>query len=244
MKKYFLTIIFLCSMATFVASRAEMVRKPVIEKRKQKAKAKKTAVTSRSKKTTAKSKHRHAEHSTGASRTRKTPTTKTVKKGKVYLTKKTATSLVKEDVAIKLSAEDIKMGDDFEGSRGQLPWPVEGSISLPFGIYTIDGTKIKGDNPGILFATEDNSEPVKAVFDGVVSDVSTKGEITSVCIRHGKYSTVYGNLSAINVSKGDVVKKNQVIARVGDGYDADGGELTFLLMVNHDNVNPAPWLNH
>lgn len=244
MKKTFLTIIFLCSMATFVAVRAEPVRKPVIEKKTRKAKAKKTAVPARSKKTTPQSKHRHAEHSVGTSRTRKTSTTKTVKKGKAHLTKKSASSLAKENTYIKLSAEDIKMGDDFESSRGQLPWPVEGSVSLPYGVYTIDGTKIKGDNPGILFATEDNSEPVKAVFDGVVSDVSTKGEITSVCIRHGKYSTVYGNLSAINVNKGDVVKKNQVIARVGDGYDADGGELTFLLMVNRDNVNPAPWLNH
>ena len=62
-------------------------------------------------------------------------------------------------------------------------------------------------------------------------------------IRHGKYFTVYSNLSVVNVSKGATVNTNQVIGKVAvDEDDNQGGKLEFLLMEDKRNLNPEPWL--
>jgi septal ring factor EnvC (AmiA/AmiB activator) len=246
MKKYFLICIAFCAITSLASAgtRSDKALPAKTEEKRSKKKTVSSRITSRKKASSKKVvKKSTTKKSTTNSRTRKTILSRKGKKHTFKVPSKNA-FISKTEPALQLTAEDIKMGDNFEDNRGKMSWPVDGWVSLPYGVYTIDGTTIKGDNPGIMFSTINKSEPVKAVFDGIVSDVNTKGEITSICIRHGKYSTVYGNLTAINVSKGDVVKKDQVIAEIGNGYNAEGGELTFLLMVNHDNVDPAPWLNH
>jgi murein hydrolase activator len=138
---------------------------------------------------------------------------------------------------------NAKVGADFGNSRGKLSWPVDnGFISIPFGVYIIDGTKITGDNPGVTIATSSSGMSVKAVFDGEVSGVDNKGDIGTIYIRHGKYYTVYSNLSAINVTKGAIVKRGQVIGRVGEADQGQGGQLDFILMIESKNVNPELWL--
>lgn len=156
----------------------------------------------------------------------------------------TTTAPEKKPVSyLELNATDVKLGSDFNNSRGKLPWPVEkGVVSIPFGIYTIEGTKLKGDSPGITIATPSVGAPVKAVFDGVVSAVDSRGDVATVFIRHGKYYTIYSNLSAINVSKGAIVKTGEVIGKVGESFEGPGGELNFVLMIESKNVNPQGWL--
>ena len=148
-----------------------------------------------------------------------------------------------------LAAPGMKMeelnktyGLKFENNRGNLPWPVDGVVSIPFGSYKIDGTTLVGDSPGLTIATSEKGTPVKAVFDGVVSGVDNKGEITTVFINHGKYYTVYSNLGSVNVTKGATVKTGQVIGAVGEAYETDGGELIFIVMAGKNNDNPAKWL--
>ena len=88
------------------------------------------------------------------------------------------------------------ISDNFEKNKGKLPWPIEkGNIKIPFGNYSIAGTKLFGNNPGLTLETDENS-PVRAIFDGeVVSVFDVEGE-SNVLIRHGKYFTTYGNLSS------------------------------------------------
>ena len=243
MKRYFLACILFLGITSFASAGAAHTTtnntKTLIRERSKKEKRSLSSTAARKKRLAArKSSKKHS-----SSHLRKVLASKKAKNSKLRIPKADLISL-KSESNRELSADEIKMGDDFASNRGKLPWPVDGSVSLPFGLYKIDGTNIRGNSPGIMFSTPDNTEQVKAVFDGVVSSVDTKGEVTTVCIRHGKYSTVYGNLTSINVNKGDLVKKNQVIATIGDGYNAAGGELTFLLMVDNNNVNPAPWLNH
>jgi septal ring factor EnvC (AmiA/AmiB activator) len=143
---------------------------------------------------------------------------------------------------LELNAKDVALGADFSENRGRLPWPVDkGFVKIPFGTYTIDGTKLKGDNPGLTIGTEKGS-PVKAVFDGVVSAVHNYGDGALIVMRHGKYFTSYSNLSSVNVTKGAVVKRGQVIGRAGESEDNVGGQVDFILMIESNNVNPAPWL--
>jgi murein DD-endopeptidase MepM/ murein hydrolase activator NlpD len=61
-------------------------------------------------------------------------------------------------------------------------------------------------------------------------------------IRHGRYFTVYSNLSGASVSKGDVVTTGQVIGRAALADDGTGGQVDFILMVESNNVNPSAWL--
>jgi septal ring factor EnvC (AmiA/AmiB activator) len=131
---------------------------------------------------------------------------------------------------------------DFEKNKGSLPWPIEsGRISMHFGRQQVEGLKIDYDNPGITIDTE-VGKAVKAVFDGEVSYVFSVGDVTGVIIKHGKYFSTYSNLSAASVSKGQNVKRGQVIGRVADKGDGSG-EFEFLISNDKGgNLNPESWL--
>jgi murein hydrolase activator len=129
----------------------------------------------------------------------------------------------------------------FERNRGSLPWPVDnGVVTIPFGTSKVEGLTM--DNPGITISTPSAGTTVKAVFDGEVSAVSNTGEGMMVMIRHGKYFTVYSNLSGASVSRGDQVRTGQAIGRTAGADDGTGGQLDFMLMIESRNVNPSPWL--
>ena len=152
----------------------------------------------------------------------------------------------KEETTVRKSVFDATPGgeiisDNFEKNRGKLPWPIEkGNIKIPFGNYSIAGTKLFGNNPGLTMETDQNS-PVKAIFDGeVVSVFDVEGE-SNVLIRHGKYFTTYGNLASAGVSKGQKVKAGQVIGSAGANADGNG-EIEFLLLLENKNLDPAAWI--
>jgi septal ring factor EnvC (AmiA/AmiB activator) len=148
----------------------------------------------------------------------------------------------KPDSYLELNAKDVALGNNFSENRGKLPWPVDkGFVKIPFGPYTIDGTKIKGNNPGLTIGTQKGSS-VKAVFDGEVSAIHNYGDGVAVVIRHGKYFTSYSNLSSVSVSKGATVKRGQAIGSAGEADDNAGGQIDFMLLIEANNVNPAPWL--
>lgn len=154
----------------------------------------------------------------------------------------------KEDVAAakKSSVFDATpageiLSDNFEKNKGKLPWPIDkGNIKIPFGNYSITGTKLFGNNPGLTLETDENSS-VRAIFDGeVVSVFDVEGE-SNVLIRHGKYFTTYGNLSSAGVKKGQKVKAGEVIGSAGANADGNG-EIEFLLLMENRNLDPAGWI--
>jgi septal ring factor EnvC (AmiA/AmiB activator) len=141
-----------------------------------------------------------------------------------------------------LNEGERRLAASFEVNKGKLPWPVDnGVVSIPFGISTVD--KMRVDNPGITISTPSSGGVVKAVFNGEVSAVSNLGDAMMVMVRHGKYFTIYSNLSSANVSKGSTVTTGQVIGRTGEADDGSGGQLDFMLMIENRNVNPQPWLH-
>jgi murein hydrolase activator len=160
----------------------------------------------------------------------------------VTTTRKPATP-AKTKSFLDLNAKDVALNADFSKNRGSLPWPVDnGVVSIPYGVYTIPGTSIKGDNPGITIETPSSGATVKAVFDGEVSSVSNLGDGMTVMIRHGKYFSIYSNLSSASVSKGMAIKRGQAIGRTGPADDGSGGQIDFLLMIESNKTNPEPWL--
>lgn len=151
--------------------------------------------------------------------------------------------VVRESVVFNTEA-DLKLNAGFENNRLKLPWPVDqGYVCVHFGPYQIGDTKLKGDNPGITICTPQPGINVKSVFDGEVVSVFNIGDSKSVMIRHGKYFTVYSNLSSVSVTKGAVVRTNQSLGRVAaNEEDGDGGKLEFLLMQENKKLNPESWL--
>jgi septal ring factor EnvC (AmiA/AmiB activator) len=153
-------------------------------------------------------------------------------------------NVVRESVVFN-SAEDLKLNADFEKNRMRLPWPVDqGTVCIHYGPYQIGETKLRGDNPGITICTAQPGNNVKSVFEGEVASVFNIGDSKSVMIRHGKYFTVYSNLSSVTVTKGASVSTGQSIGKVGvDEETGEGGKLEFLLMVENKKLNPEQWLH-
>jgi murein hydrolase activator len=146
--------------------------------------------------------------------------------------------------AIPLNAKEVALSSNFSSNKGRLPYPVDnGYVCINYGTYSIPGTSIKGDNPGITICTPSPGSAVKAVFDGEVIGVFNLGDGMAVTISHGKYFTTYSNLSGVTVGKGATVRTGQAIGRAGgDDEGSGGGKVDFILMVETKNVNPSPWL--
>jgi septal ring factor EnvC (AmiA/AmiB activator) len=130
---------------------------------------------------------------------------------------------------------------NFKSAKSKLEWPVSGFISGKFGVKNhpvLKGVKI--ENNGIDIQTSPN-EPVKAVFEGVVLDISQiPGLNNVVAIQHGDYYTVYANLVNVSVSINQTVKANQ---RIGLAAEKEGSpEINFQIWHNFDKLNPEPWL--
>ncbi len=156
---------------------------------------------------------------------------------------KTTTPAAKPKSYLDLNAEDVKLNASFESNRSKLPWPVDnGVVSIHFGPYEVEGTKLRGDNPGITIATPSAGMAVKSVFNGEVAGVYNMGDGMAVTIRHGKYFTTYSNLTSVSVGKGMDVATGQAIGKVGQADDGNGGQIDFILMIEAKNVNPEPWL--
>ena len=153
-------------------------------------------------------------------------------------------SAAKEGGYLNLNAKDVDLNGKFELNKGRLPWPVDNGVVIThFGPYQIEGTHLKGDNPGITVAAPAGSA-VKAVFDGEIAGVFNMGDGMAVTIRHGKYFTTYSNLTSVSVSKGMTISRGQALGRVGAADDGgSGGQIDFLLMIETRNVNPEPWLH-
>jgi murein hydrolase activator len=147
----------------------------------------------------------------------------------------------KPESVLDATPEAYRISGSFESYRGRLPWPVEkGDVKIHFGTYNIEGTKLRGNNPGITLATQSGAI-VRAVFEGEVSRIFDIDGNWSVLIRHGKYFTVYSNLSSVSVTKDQKVSGGQMLGRAA-ANDEGHGEIEFLLMQENRNLDPERWI--
>ncbi len=144
-----------------------------------------------------------------------------------------------------LTPEQKLIGNSFAQNKQRLPWPVERGIIIEhFGIHqhpVLTNVQIK--NNGINIATEIGSN-VRTVFNGEVSRVfGISGGNSAVIIRHGKYLSVYSNLSEVVVKKGDKVKTKQIIGKVYfDKDDVNKSILKFQIWHENQKLNPEEWI--
>lgn len=132
----------------------------------------------------------------------------------------------------------------FASNRGKIPWPVEsGFISRKYGTYphpTLKG--ITETNDGVDIQTNNNA-PVKAVFAGKVTKITTvPGMGGTIIIKHGDFYTMYSRLKTISVKSGQDVNTSTVIGTVYT--DPDGiSELHFQTWKGLEVMDPSIWLS-
>ena len=126
--------------------------------------------------------------------------------------------------------------------KGNLAWPVVGDVIEPFGekVNPLYGTRVY--NPGILISSPPSSE-VKAVFDGEVMAVYTMPEFGRVVtISHGKYTSLYSNLSLLYVERGMNVSEGQLIGTSGTESEPKGQSVFFAIFDDGAETDPESWL--
>lgn len=127
--------------------------------------------------------------------------------------------------------------------KGQLSWPLDGAVLSPYGrvrhpVFDVV-TFQKGMYIGAPFGRD-----VRVAADGkVVYADWFKGLGRLLLIDHGNHIvTLYGHTSAILVRVGDVVRSQQVVAKVGDSSAL--GEPALYFAVRHKTApqDPLQWL--
>jgi murein DD-endopeptidase MepM/ murein hydrolase activator NlpD len=101
--------------------------------------------------------------------------------------------------------------------RSQFIWPVTGRISGVFGSQRILNGKSRSPHSGVDIAAPKGT-PIKAMADGLITMVHQNMFFTgkTLMIDHGHgVTSVYAHLSAIDIKEGALVKKGEVIGRVG-----------------------------
>lgn len=155
-----------------------------------------------------------------------------------------------EETLKKVEIEKEKIGklwDIFTEDHlwdGNFIRPVAGEMSGDFGLRRVINGEQKSPHTGIdVDATE--GAPVQASNNGRV--VFTDDQFFSgktLVIDHGLgLFTMYFHLSEILVTEGEIVKKGQLIAKVGKTGRATGPHLHWGVRLNGARVNPASLLN-
>ncbi len=124
-------------------------------------------------------------------------------------------------------------------SRNGFSWPIKGNILSHY------GAKRGGlHNDGINIAASTGA-PVKATDSGTVVYVGNelRGFGNLILIRHaGGWVSAYGHNSEILVSRGQMIKKGQVIAKVGSSGNVPKPQLHFELRKGSTAVDPLKYL--
>jgi septal ring factor EnvC (AmiA/AmiB activator) len=128
--------------------------------------------------------------------------------------------------------------------KSRLPWPVDGQVLTRFGIQRHPQFGTMVFRRGIEIEAHDG-ESVRAVSDGQVAYADWyKGYGELVILEHGNgLYTLYGNLSRLDLKKGDRVTRGMVIGLAGDTGSPKGSRLYFEIRQNGEAQDPLAWLS-
>lgn len=127
--------------------------------------------------------------------------------------------------------------------RGDFIRPVEGELSLPFGLNRIINGQHRSPHTGVDIKAEEGT-PVLATNSGLVilvSELFFSGK--SVIIDHGwGIFSMYFHLSEVQVKEGDRISKRMVLGQVGSTGRSTGPHLHWGIRVNGARVDPLSLL--
>ncbi|PWW09342.1 MULTISPECIES: murein hydrolase activator EnvC [Pseudidiomarina] len=122
--------------------------------------------------------------------------------------------------------------------KRQLQWPAEGKVQRVFGTARSGGLQWKG----VIIDAADGT-PVTAIADGRVLFANwLRGYGLLLVLDHGDgYMSLYGHNQTILPAEGDIVRRNETIALVGQSGGRESPALYFEIRVKGDAVNPTQW---
>jgi murein DD-endopeptidase MepM/ murein hydrolase activator NlpD len=130
---------------------------------------------------------------------------------------------------------------------GFLSWPVDAPITSPYGwrIHPIYGYRSLHD--GVDFGVSCGTPIVAPAAGRVLEEYYQTAYGNRIIIDHGfqrgvGLATIANHLSRYAVSRGERVKRGQVIGYVGDTGWSTGCHLHFTVLENGSAVNPMAWL--
>lgn len=150
-----------------------------------------------------------------------------------------------ESLKASLSSELSKTTDAVKYTGGKFCWPAPSyvRISSPYGYRNHPIYKVKKFHSGVDLAAPGGSN-ILAATDGTVKMAGWNGGYGNcVVVDHGGgISTLYGHASKLLVSKGQKVKKGQVIAKVGTTGNSTGNHLHFEVLINGKTTDPMAYI--
>jgi len=122
-------------------------------------------------------------------------------------------------------------------------FPVRGRISSQFGLRVHPKTREERNHLGIDIVAKEGA-PVFATADGrVMFSGKRRGYGKVVVVDHGfGFQTVYAHNSRLSVYSGALVKRGQVIARVGSTGHTTGPHLHYEIRKNGEPIDPRFYL--
>jgi murein DD-endopeptidase MepM/ murein hydrolase activator NlpD len=124
---------------------------------------------------------------------------------------------------------------------GRFPWPVRGRVLASYGV-----TEGGAHNDGINIAAPLGT-PVAAIDGGVVAYAGNeiRGFGNLLLIKHADgFMTAYAHNDALLVQRGDVVRRGQVVARVGQTGNVAQPQLHFEVRKGTQAIDPESMLGN
>lgn len=127
-------------------------------------------------------------------------------------------------------------GESMQNFKGVLDWPVEGTVSVPFGPRKDPRYGTLTPHNGLELETE-SGLPVRVVYPGrVVFAAPFQGYGPTVVVVHaGRVFSLYAGLASLRVGEGDVVS-------LGVEVGVASERLYFEIRDKNEPVDPRSWL--
>ncbi|MGA1845173.1 MAG: murein hydrolase activator EnvC family protein [bacterium] len=133
---------------------------------------------------------------------------------------------------------------DFTAFKGQLIWPVEGKVLVPFGLHHDPRLDRKILNNGIDIGAPLGSDILSVGAGKIAYAGWFLGYGKLIIIDHGNgYTTIYAHTLEIAVQEGQRIKGGERIGSVGDTHSIRGAELYFEIRHNGQPCDPLVWLS-
>lgn len=117
-----------------------------------------------------------------------------------------------------------------------------GTVTSEFGGRINPITNVSEKHKGLDLSASEGSDIYAAADGEVILAQSSSSYGNYIIIDHGGgLKTLYAHCSKLLTEKGDIVKKGQVIAKVGSTGQSTRPHLHFEVILNEQNLNPS-WL--
>ncbi len=139
-------------------------------------------------------------------------------------------------------SKEAPPGGGLESMRGKLDWPVKGQVIGGFGKAKHHEFSTEVFRKGLEIEAPVGEE-IRAVEKGkIVFADRFSGYGKMLIIDHGdRYYTVYAHLSDFLKKNGDLVRRGEAVALVGDSDSLAGSKLYFEMRKDGKSIDPAPW---